>query len=215
MGGRGSSGAGKRTTGTGVNGGSKAFYDLTANYAGMSLHQFENAIRDKKSEYLGGFDANGNLVVAGTSYLKGSVALPTGHPDFNKITTLTHNHPSNTDRPLGGTFSQADVKVLGTYPHLNSVRVVANGRGEHSYIMQKITGRANPQGLLNDAGSSAMRTKMRNMGNANMVRVQASVGRKLTPSEASRAYIGVIKKDWVDFAEKNGYTYTPLKKAPW
>lgn len=51
MGGRGAS------SGTGANlGGSGKplpFYDRTAKFAGMSLHEFENAIRDKKMSISG------------------------------------------------------------------------------------------------------------------------------------------------------------------
>lgn len=39
----------------------RAFYDKTEKFANMSMHEFENAIRDKSVEYVGLFDANGNL----------------------------------------------------------------------------------------------------------------------------------------------------------
>lgn len=218
MGGRGASSSGKhrKISGTTASGKPGRFFDMTRNFTGMSLHEFENAIRGKSSEYLGGFDKDGNLIVAGTSGEKGSVVIPTGHPEFSKITTITHNHPSDANRPLGGTFSEADVQILGRYSQLNSMRAVANGKGEHSYIMNK-SGRktANSDGLRVSAQNAELSGKLDRMGNANVARVQQNVGRPLTNAEINRAYIGGMKKAWTDIAKQNGYDYIPLKKAPW
>ena len=83
-----------------------AFYDKTKRFANMSIHEFENAIREKSVEYVGLFDKDGKLVVAGTSNNKGAVAIPTMHPDFEKAVTLTHNHPNGDKRVIGGLFPQ-------------------------------------------------------------------------------------------------------------
>lgn len=56
------------------------FYDKTDKYKGMTMHEFENAIRDKKTEFIGIYDKNGKLIVAGTSGNKGSVAVPSNAP---------------------------------------------------------------------------------------------------------------------------------------
>ena len=218
MGGRGAaSGAkGGKIKGTNAAGKSRVFYDKTEHFRGMSMHDFENAVRGRATEYLGGFDKNGTLVVAGTSNSKGSVVVPTGHPGFNSITTITHNHPSNSSRPVGGTLSEADVKVLGTYKNLNSMRAVANGKSEHSYIIQKSSGKtANHDGLRADAIVVERSGKLAKMGQEAVAKYTKSVGRPLTAAEHSGAYIGGMKNAWKDIAGRNGFDYIPLKKAPW
>ncbi len=217
MGGRGaSSGAKGKISGTNASGQPRVFYDKTSQFQGMSIHEFENAVRGRKQEYIGGFDKNGKLVVAGTSNNKGAVAVPTGHPDFKNITTLTHNHPSDANRPVGGTFSEADVKVLGKYKNLNSVRAVANGKSEHSYIMQKSSNRfANHAGLFADAVSAEKSKRLSRMGYDAVAKFQKNVGRPLTTTEINSAYIGGMKNAWKDIARRNGFDYVPLKKAPW
>ena len=223
MGGRGSSsgakgsGSGeKKYSGANAQGQARVFYDRTQEFAGMSMHEFENAIRSRPHEYIGEFDANGKLIVAGTSRSNGSVVVPTGHPEFGKITTLTHNHPSDSNRPLGGTLSEADVKILGRYSNLNSMRAVANGHGEHSYIMQQSPGKiANHAGLRAAATSAEKSGQLARMGQAAVAKFQRNVGRPLTQSETSRAYIGGMKNAWNYIAKQNGFDYILLKKAPW
>lgn len=218
MGGRGStSGAGKgKISGTNAFGQPRVFYDKTSNFQGMSMHEFENAVRGRKQEYIGGFDENGKLVVAGTSNNKGAVVVPTGHPEFKNIKTLTHNHPSDTNRPVGGTLSEADVKILGKYHNLNSMRAVASGKSEHSYIMQKSSNKtANHNGLLTDATFAENSGRLARMGNEAVAKFQKSVGRPLTTAEINSAYIGGMKNAWKDIARRNGFDYIPLKKAPW
>ena len=224
MGGRGSSsGAGggsgsgsKKFSGANAQGQARVFYDKTQEFAGMSMHEFENAIRSRSHEYIGGFDADGKLIVAGTSRNNGSVVVPTGHPEFGKITTLTHNHPSDSKRPLGGTLSEADVKILGRYGNLNSMRAVASGRGEHSYIMQQSSGKiANRAGLMSAATSAERSGQLASMGQTAVAKFQKSVGRPLTEAETNRAYIGGMKNAWNTVARQNGFDYIRLKKAPW
>lgn len=218
MGGRGaSSGAGNRKySGANASGQARVFYDRTQQFAGMSMHEFENAIRDFSQEYIGGFDNSGKLIVAGTSKNGGSVVVPTGHPEFSRIATLTHNHPSDSTRPLGGTLSEADVKILGRYGNLSSMRAVANGKGEHSYIMQQSSGRtANHTGLMAAAITAEHSGQLARMGQAAVTKFQKSVGRPLTKAETNRAYIGGMKNAWNNIAKQNGFDYVALKKAPW
>lgn len=222
MGGRGAASGAKggakngKISGTNASGKSRIFYDRTEHFKGMNMHEFENAVRGRATEFLGGFDKDGKLVVAGTSNSKGSVVIPTGHPEFNSITTITHNHPSNSARPVGGTLSEADVKVLGTYKNLNSMRAVASGKGEHSYIMQKSAGKtANHDGLRADAIAAERSGKLAKMGQEAAAKYTKSVGRPLTSAEHAAAYIGGMKKAWRDIAGRNGFDYIPLKKAPW
>lgn len=220
MGGRGSASAagkgGGKIAGTNAQGQARVFYDRTARFAGMSMHEFENAIRGRSHEYIGGFDDNGKLIVAGTSNSRGSVVVPTGHPEFSRITTLTHNHPTDSTRPLGGTLSEADVKILGRYSNLNSMRAVASGRGEHSYIMQKSSGKtANHAGLMAAAIRAETSGKLAAMGRQAVIKYQKNVGRTLTQAETNQAYIGGMKNAWNAIARQNGFDYVRLKKAPW
>ena len=87
-----------------------AFYDKTKKYQGMTIHQFENAVRDKSVEYIGLYDKDGKLIVAGTSNNKGAVAIPTGHPNFKDAVTLTHNHPYKGRRIIGHNHTEATMK---------------------------------------------------------------------------------------------------------
>lgn len=222
MGGRGSSSGAKggsgggKFSGTNAQGQARVFYDKTQEFAGMSMHEFENAIRSRPHEYIGGFDVDGKLIVAGTSRSNGSVIVPTGHPDFGKITTLTHNHPSDSRRPLGGTLSEADVKILGRYGNLNSMRAVASGRGEHSYIMQQSYGKtANHAGIMSAAIKAEKSGQLSRMGQAAVAKFQKNVGRPLTEAETNRAFIGGMKNAWNAIAKQNGFDYVRLKKAPW
>ncbi len=109
------------------------FYDKTDKYKGMNYLEFEEKIRSKNVEYVGLYDENGKIVVAGTSYNSGAVGIPTSHPDFNKVTRLTHNHPADERRVLGGSFSGADV-INNSTLNLNSTRAVAK---EKTYTIQK------------------------------------------------------------------------------
>ena len=211
-----SSKSSKKMTGKNANGQNRAFYDMTDKFAGMSMHEFENAIRDRAQEVLGGFDADGKLVVAGTSNANGSVVVPVSHPNFGDITTLTHNRPSNANRPVGGTLSEADVKVLATYPNLNSIRAVASGKAENTYIMQKSANKkANRAGLLRDTISAEYTLKLNKMGRKTVAKVEKKMGRPLTNAETSAAYIGGMKNAWKGIASKNGYDYVALKNVPW
>ena len=218
MGGRGSSSSGKSSVSTGGGGSGGTFYDKTSTFAGMSLHDFENAIRGKSNEYVGVFDSSGNLLIAGTSYQKGSVAVPNLDPRFANASIVTHNHPSDGGRGIGGTFSEADIKMLGL-TGVNAVRAVANGKGEHTYIMQKSTTRsANPNGLVKAAERIKSSARMSKTGQTTLAQVEkklAAQGKTLTGTQKSAIYLGSMKNTWKSVAEKNGYDYIPLKKAPW
>ncbi len=221
MGGRGSSSAGKHgKTGGGIgaggsNGRGGAFHDKTQQFAGMSLHEFENDIRGRSTEYIGIFDENGKLLVAGTSNSKNHVTLPTlpQGTDYSKL-TLTHNHPSGNGRGLGGTFSPADIENHARLG-LKQTRAVANGKGEHSYIITTTPG-ANPDGLKNFAAGAG--SAMRNRGNAYVAKVEkkfSANGQKMPLELYNKVYLGSQKKFWTGEAEKNAYQYVTLKKASW
>ena len=57
--------------------------------------------------------------------------------------------------------------------------------------------------------------KLAKMGQEAVAKYTKSVGRPLTAAEHSGAYIGGMKNAWKNIAQKNGFDYVPLKKAPW
>lgn len=226
MGGRGSaSGFGSGTsTGSGPAGAGGKFYDRTAQFAGMSLHEFENAIRDRKTEYIGLFDAQGNLIVAGTSGRDGSVAIPTGHPEFSKAVTLTHNHPSAGSRGIGGTFSEADVinhawlQMAGAAPSLGQTRAVASGKGENTYIIRN-GANADVAKLHTIAHQIKAQGIMQKTGDKVLDEVKSAValkyGKNLSFKEENMIWLGGMKRVWKDNAVKAGFDYVEVKKARW
>lgn len=226
MGGRGAaSGFGSgASTGSGPRGAGGTFYDRTDKFKGMKLHEFENAIRDRKTEYIGLFDANGDLIVAGTSGRNGSVAIPTGHPEFSKAVTLTHNHPSDGGRGIGGTFSEADVanhaflQMANHAPNLKQTRAVASGKGENTYIIQN-GANADTRALYQMATRFKINNTLRKQGTKTLDAVRSVValkyGKKLSSDEESSIWLGGIKRVWKDNTAKVGFDYIEVKKPRW
>lgn len=224
MGGRGSASGFGSSASTGAGPGTGGvFYDYTAKFAGMSLHEFENAIRDRKDEYIGLFDANGELIVAGTSGKHGSVAIPTGHPDFGKAVTLTHNHPIDSDRGIGGTFSEADVinhawLQMSGKAQLQQTRAVAGGKGENTYIInngvnadaKKLHSIAH--GIMTNDVMSATGIKVLDAVK-NVVALK--YGKTLSIPEQNAIYLGSMKRVWKENANKAGFDYVEVKKSRW
>lgn len=203
---------------TGSDGAKATFYDLTDKYKDMPLHEFENLIRDRKHEYIGLADEHGNIIIAGTSYKEGSVAVPQNHPDFNKARTLTHNHPRNKERPIGATFSDADVinhAILSNV--VNQTRAVSSGKNENTYILKAGNGKINPAGLHKYA--SNISKKMDRIANEAIQKASkkfAKQGKKLTRSQANQIGLGSIKRVWKgDNVKKYGFDYIEVKKARW
>ena len=192
------------------------FYDKTAQFKGMTLHTFENAVRDKSVEYMAGFDANGKLVVAGTSQNKGAVAIPTGHPEFSKVVTLTHNHPYGGGRIIGGSFSGADIQThlsLG----LTETRAVSNGPNEHTYIFRKKNGiKQNVKKMTNYAISFNSRySATANKSLASAKNKAAARGKSLNGRD-NQVFIGAAKRIWKNaHVERFGYEYIDVPKAHW
>ena len=150
------------------------------------------------------YDENGKIVIAGTSYNKGAVALPTTHPDFNKITRLTHNHPADERRVLGGSFSSADV-VNNTTLNLKSTRAVAK---EKTYTIQKsktfkdsdrnkMIKRALKSDSLWDNGANKLLSKI-NKSN-------------LTHENIQTIKLGYGTRVWKNLTKNSGYDYIEKK----
>jgi hypothetical protein len=221
-GGRGASSSygGDKTTGD--DGRPVKFYDKTDKYKGMSVHEFENAVRDKTVEYIGLFDDKGNLVVAGTSFNPHKVAIPSSHPNFKEAQTLTHNHPykpvDDPNRTIGASFSDADVRNHVLFGFKGETRAVSNGPNENTYIF-----RAKPGAKTNNAAmlkfTNEFRGRFEKKANANLNKVNkrlAKQGKKLTEGQRSQVALGAAKKVWKSNAvDKAGYEYVEVKKAHW
>ena len=221
-GGRGASssyGGDKNTSGDGR---PVKFYDKTQKYQGMSMHEFENAVRDKTVEYIGVFDEDGNLVVAGTSYNPHKVAIPTNHPRWNEVHDLTHNHPyrpaDDPDRTIGASFSEADVKNHVLLGLRGETRAVSNGPNENTYIFRAKPGaKTNKPAMLKITREFGAKFNRSATTQLNKVSKRlAKQGKKLTPGQRNQVTLGAAKKVWKSHAvEKAGYEYIEVKKAHW
>lgn len=215
MGGRGASYKGSVSTEGGKGG---TFYE-SKQYSGMSLHDFENAIRNKDKEYIGLVDKDGNIIVAGTSGKSGSVVIPTTHPEFNNAVGMTHNHPSNPNRPIGGSFSQADVENMAILKH-QFIRAVAGGKNENTYIIRAKNGTVqNSKKLLKYAqtiGSDKSSSKIGIRAVNSAEKVAAKKGKTLTSAQKNQIYIGSQKRVWKSSTViKSGYEYIEVKRPKW
>lgn len=218
FGGRGAdSGYGGGTSTSGQRRGGSRFYDKTSKFKGMNLHEFENAIRDKKTEYIGIFDKDGNLVIAGTSGNKGSVAIPSNHPDFSKIHSLTHNHPYGDGRIIGGSFSEADVQNHLRLNILGETRAVTNGPNENTYIFRAKTGtKQNVNGMVVTASKVGRDYKSQAQKALDKVNKKLRKQGKLLNGKANQVYIGTAKRLWKNAnVDRYGYEYIEVRKKHW
>lgn len=172
-----------------------AFYDKTKKYQGMTIHQFENAVRDKSVEYVALFDRDGKMIVAGTSNNKGSVAIPTGHPKFQEAVTLTHNHPYQGGRIIGGSFSGADIQTHLRLGLKGETRAVSNGFNENTYIFRAKQGtKQNKKEMTSIADSFNKKYKAMAQKTLNGVRKDLSAHGKSLNGRDNQVYIGTAKR---------------------
>ena len=107
--------------------------DITSKYAGMTLKQAEDTLRnidDHEEAVI--FDKHMNVILA-LSGDNGSVGLPVALQKRDDI-TITHNHPAN-DTNYGATLSPADVSWFAS-SRAKEMRAVASGQGEFVYSLQ-------------------------------------------------------------------------------
>lgn len=197
-----------------------AFYDRTDKFKDMSKHQFENAIRDRKTEYIGIFDKNDKLLIAGTSGSKNSVAIPVNEKNFDKMYTLTHNHPYSGNRIIGGTFSEADVFNHAFHKIKGESRAVSNGPNENTYIIRSKKGiTPNYQKLQNYALTIKNSNKMNAVGKSAVNRVYRKANKKgkaAPRDKENQIYLGSLKKIWKNKKVSSaGFEYIEVKKAHW
>lgn len=194
-----------------------AFYDKTKKYQGMTIHQFENAVRDKSVEYIALFDKNGNLLVAGTSYNKGAVAVPIGHPKFKEAVTLTHNHPYQGNRIIGGSFSAKDVQNHLRFRLKGETRAVSNGPNENTYIFRAKKGaKQNIQKMTSIADKMNVRYEATAQKTLDSVKKDLSSRGKSLNGKDNQVYIGTAKRLWKKAnVNRYGYEYVEVNKSRW
>lgn len=192
------------------------FYDKTTKYKGMTMHEFENAIRDKKTEFIGIYDKNGKLIVAGTSGNKGSVAIPSNAPGFENAYTMTHNHPYDNGRVIGGSFSGADIQSHLRF-NLGETRAVTNGPNEHTYIFRNKKGSSQSQKQMAKIARNFDRKYTREANKSvDKVTKKLSKKGKSLGNKGGQVYIGTAKRLWKNAdVQRYGYEYVEVKKAHW
>lgn len=197
--------------------GPSRFYDRTDRYKGMSIHEFEAAIRDKKVEYVGIFDKNGNLIVAGTSHNKGAVAIPTYAPGFSNAYTLTHNHPYHDGRTIGGSFSSADVQNHLRLGLKGETRAVTNGPNEYAYIFRARKGaKLNKKSMMNAAVRVGSQYKTTGSTALKNVKSRLAAQGKSLNGKEGQVYIGAAKRLWKSAkVGRYGYEYIDVTKKRW
>lgn len=190
-------------------------YDLTDKYKDYTLKQYENAIRNRKSEYVGIFDNNGKLVYAGTSRNAGSVAFPSDKA--RGADTLTHNHPYYGGRTVGGTFSGEDVMNHSAFG-MRQTRAVSNGPNENTYILRNRAGsRQNSAEMFKYAArnSNASGNPQRIMSKAwdNAQEKAQRRGKSVPESKRGQVELGSLKQVWKSKSVSDyGYEYIEIKK---
>lgn len=217
FGGRGANSGYSGGRSTSGNRGASKFYDKTSKYQGMTMHEFENAIRDKKYENIGIFDKDGKLIIAGTSYNKGSVAIPSNHPDFNKMHDLTHNHPYQDGRVIGGSFSEADIQNHLRFNIPGMTRAVSNGPNENTYIFRAKNGaKTDINGMATAANKAGRQYADKAQRAVDAVRAKLAAQGKSLNGRSNQVYIGTMKRIWKETnVEKYGYEYIEIKKPKW
>ena len=218
FGGRGAdSGYGGGTHTGGGKRGPRTFDDKTKQYKGMSIHEFEAAIRDKKSEYIGIFDKDGQLIVAGTSHNKGAVVVPTNHPDFSKAYTLTHNHPYYENRVIGGSFSEADVQNHLRLGLKGETRAVTNGPNEYAYIFRAKQGaKLDTTGMVSAASKVGNKYASTGQKAVDEVRKRLKAQGKSLNGKDNQVYIGAAKRLWkAANVGQYGYEYIDVTQKRW
>ncbi len=193
------------------------FYDLTDKYKGYSVHEFENAIRDKPTEHIGVFDKDGKLLVAGTSGNKGSVAVPTSHEEFKNAYTITHNHPYQGGRVIGGSLSGADVQNHLSFGLKGDTRAVSNGPNENTYIFRARQGvKQNATRMAQIAHDADTRYSQIYAKNIKKVTEKLAKQGKTLGDKSEQVGIGAMKRVWKNAkVERYGYEYVEVNKARW
>ncbi len=187
-----------------------AFYDKTNIYKGMTVQQFEERVGKFKSEYIGLYGDDNRIIIAGTSYNQGSVAIPTTHPDFNKTHSMTHTHPANGTRQLGGSLSGADVQNTA----LLNLRTVRARAPEKTYILRAKKGAKQNSGRLYGIATQSDKKWDRNARiRISKINNRLKKGNKQLSSKVQqRIYLGYGTRLWKRSLDNTGYEYIEIRK---
>lgn len=211
FGGRGTSSSyGKEGYNTGGNNKPMRFYDKTDIYKGMTVPEFEKRVGKFKSEYIGLYNDDGKIIIAGTSFNDGSVAIPTTHPNFSKVNQMTHTHPSGGLRTLGGSLSGADVQNTAMLK-FKGVRAWAK---EKTYILRAKAGAKQNRDKLYKIATKTDKTWSSNANKrvASIKRRFTKQGKKMSYATENRIYLGYGTKYWKNSLNGTGYEYIEIKK---
>ena len=211
FGGRGANSSyGKEGVNTGGNEKPLPFYDRTELYRGMSRQEYERRIRNRKVEWIGLYNENDEIVVAGTSNNKGAVAIPTTHPDYKKATRMTHNHPADMkNRYVGGSFSEADV-LVATSRGMNSVRAVAPENKDYQFARVRNT-KTGTSRLYKNAIKVNNTNAYGKAGSKAVSKIKAKFtrqGKTMSQKVYDQVYFGVGKQIWQQASKGTGWEYS-------
>ena len=186
------------------------FYDKTNIYKGMSVTQFEERVGKYRSEYIGLYDDNGKIMIAGTSYDKGAVSIPTTHPDFKKINSMTHTHPIEGTRQLGGSLSGADVQNTAIL-NFKSVRARAP---EKTYMLRASKGtKQNAKKLYGIATLTDKKWDKNARTRITKIKKKLSQkGKKISGATENKIYLGYGTRYWKRALTGTGYEYIEIRK---
>lgn len=212
MGGRGAAGKWK-TVSSGGGGKAPPFHEIKS-LEGLTVREFEDKIRTSEHEYVGLVNKQGVVYLAGTSYQKGSVGIPVGHPDFKKSVGHTHNHPSSGDRMIGATFSGADVENMATFKH-SFVRACASWPNENTYILRTRKGARHDYSALRTYAAKS-EDKINRIVDSEYEKAETKInakGKHLSKQHKNQIALGAVKKVWKSpEVQKAGFEYIEIKK---
>lgn len=179
-------------------------------FAGMSLQQIEERIRNLNHEELFVLDKDGKVVEEYKGE-KDSVAFPSDILYKYPNATVTHGHPKSLE-DFGGTLSLNDV-----YNMLDSNwkehRATASGKGEMNYIMRR-TSKSDSIGLKNKISNEEQdiinKFAKKYSDGYNEANKQGLKG-KAKKRYARQKAVGVLNAYYKETFEKYGFEYITRK----
>lgn len=171
-------------------------------FAGMSLQEIEDRIRNLDHEELFVIDKDGNITAAYTGG-NGSVSFYSSDLDIVGA-TVTHGHPKGGEG-YGATFSLKDVQNMAS-SKWNEHRATASGQGEMNYIIRatsKTTGK-NRKDLYDRIESD------KSMLNAEMDKASKSAG-NVSATAKRQIYTGILDKYYSKILPQYNFEYIKRK----
>lgn len=129
---------------------------------------------------------------------------------------MTHNHPYNNGRVIGGSFSGADVQSHLRF-NLGETRAVTNGPNEHTYIFRNKKGSSQKQKQMAKIARN-FDSKYNREASKSVDKVTKKLSKKgkSLGNKQGQVYIGTAKRLWKNAnVQQYGYEYIEVKKAHW